>query len=83
MNELQPYRILAFAALTISVRILTWTTVLVGSGIFIYAVIDPNQTRTIAAATYAILIFLPSIFVEKRRQPVRPQQQPENEAQYG
>jgi hypothetical protein len=59
-------RILGFAALTLSVRVLTWLSLIGGMGLFAYAVIYPTTDRTIAAALFAALIYLPSLWSEKK-----------------
>lgn len=76
-------RILGFASLLVSMKILTWTAMLGGLGLFTYAVIQPTQERTIAASLFALLIFLPSILIERRlppRQQRRAQPEEETEA---
>jgi hypothetical protein len=67
-------RILGFAALTLSVRVLTWLSLLGGMGLFAYAVIYPTTDRTIAAALFAALIYLPSLYSEKHKRAHPPQQ---------
>jgi hypothetical protein len=62
----QSLRILGFAALTLSVRVLTWLSLLGGLGLFGYAVVYPDENRTIAAALYAVLIFIPALWSEKK-----------------
>lgn len=79
-STVEPLRILAFAALTLSVRVLTWIALTISSTLFAVAVVYPARERTIAAALFAILIYLPSIFVEKRKttapaKPRRPEEQ--------
>lgn len=77
-------RILGFAALTLSVRVLTWCAMIGGMGLFSYAVAYPSQERTIAAALFAVLIFIPSLWSEKRerriQQPAPPVRHYESEA---
>jgi lipid-A-disaccharide synthase-like uncharacterized protein len=80
---IEAMRILSFAALTLSVRVLTWLSLLGVTGLFIYAVLYPTIDRTIAAALFALLVYLPSLWTEKkerRAQPVRQYQQQESEA---
>jgi hypothetical protein len=72
METTDPLRILAFAALTLSVRILTWLSLLGGTALFAYAVIEPTNERTIAAALYAVLVYMPSLLIERRRPVQRP-----------
>ncbi len=75
-NEWDAGRILAFAALTLSVRILTWLSTLGAMALFTYAVLFPATDRTIAAALFALLVFLPALYSEKKPRPVaRPQPQ--------
>lgn len=59
-------RILAFAALTLSVRVLTWLSLIGGMALFTYAVLYPQMDRTIAAALFAVLMFLPALWSEKK-----------------
>ena len=76
MNEsgMDAARILAFAALTLSVRVLTWTSLLAGVALFTYAVLYPSDGRTLAASLFAALIFLPALWSEKKpRAPRAPQ----------
>ncbi len=73
-------RILGFAALTLSVRVLTWLSLLGGMGLFAYAVIYPTTDRTIAAALFAALIYLPSLYSEKHKRAQPPQRYQEQEA---
>lgn len=69
-------RILAFAALTLSVRVLTWLSLIGGMALFTYAVLYPSDGRTVAASLYAALIFLPSLWSERKpRQQRAPVQQ--------
>jgi hypothetical protein len=68
-------RILAFAALTLSVRILTWISLIGGMALFTYAVLYPGDARTLAASLYALLIFLPALWSEKRERRRPPAQQ--------
>lgn len=63
-NALQ---ILGFAALTLSVRVLTWLALLGGMGLFSYAVLYPDLQRTGAACGYALLVFLPALWSEKKQ----------------
>lgn len=65
-------RILAFAALTLSVRVLTWLALTGGMALFGYAVLYPNQDRTFAAALFAVLIFIPALWSEKREKRAQP-----------
>jgi hypothetical protein len=65
-------RILAFAALTLSVRVLTWIALIGGMALFGYAVLYPNQDRTFAAALFAVLIFIPALWSEKREKRAQP-----------
>ena len=67
-------RILGFAALTLSVRVLTWLSLIGGMGLFAYAVVEPSRERTIAAALFAILVYLPSLWNEKKERRAAPQQ---------
>jgi hypothetical protein len=76
----QSLRILGFAALTLSVRVLTWLSLLGGSLLFGYAVIYPDQMRTIAASLYAVLIFIPALWSEKKEK--RPAQAKTFEERY-
>lgn len=62
----QALRILAFAALTLSVRVLTWLSLVGGIALFAYAVLYPQQERTIAAALFAVLIFIPALWSERK-----------------
>jgi len=62
-------RILGFAALTLSVKILTWLSLTGAIAAFAYALIEPNRERTIVAAAYAVLVYLPSLFIERRPKP--------------
>jgi lipid-A-disaccharide synthase-like uncharacterized protein len=67
-------KILGFAALTLSVRVLTWFGLFGSMALFGYAVAYPDDRRIIAAALFAILVFIPSLIVERkerRAQPVR------------
>jgi uncharacterized membrane protein YqjE len=75
-------RILAFAALTLSVRVLTWLSLIGGMSLFGYAIYEPNRERTIAAALFAVLMFIPSLWSEKkeRRQPPPVQRYQDQEA---
>jgi hypothetical protein len=66
-------RILGFAALTLSVRVLTWLSLLGGMALFGYAVLYPDPMRTAAACAYAVLIFIPALWSEKKTN--RPPQQ--------
>ena len=67
MNEnSQALRILGFAALTLSVRILTWCSLVGAMALFGYAVALPSTDRTIAAALFAVLVFLPCVINERR-----------------
>ena len=59
-------RILGFAALTLSVRVLTWLSLLGGMALFGYAVLYPTTDRTIAASLFAALMFLPALWSEKK-----------------
>ena len=63
-------RILGFAALTLSVRVLTWLSLIGGMGLFAYAVVKPSRERTIAAALFAVLVYLPSLWNEKKERRV-------------
>jgi len=63
-NALQ---ILGFAALTLSVRVLTWLALLGGMALFAYAVLYPDLQRTGAACGYALLVFLPALWSEKKQ----------------
>lgn len=69
-------KMLAFAAFTLSVRVLTWLALIGSMALFGYAVWNPNPDRTIAAALFAVLIFIPALWSEKRekRQPQQPAQ---------
>ena len=69
-------KILGFAALTLSVRVLTWIALIGGMVLFGYAVLYPNQDRTFAAALFAVLIFIPALWSEKRERRAQPAQQP-------
>lgn len=69
-------RILAFAALTLSVRVLTWIALIGGMALFGYAVLYPNQDRTFAAALFAVLIFIPALWSEKREKRAQPAPRP-------
>jgi hypothetical protein len=60
-------KILGFAALTLSVRVLTWLALLGGMALFAYAVLFPDLQRTGAACGYALLVFLPSLWSEKKQ----------------
>jgi len=60
-------KILGFAALTLSVRVLTWLALLGGMALFAYAVLYPDLQRTGAACGYALLVFLPSLWSEKKQ----------------
>lgn len=77
-------KILGFAALTLSVRVLTWLSLVGGMALFGYAVIEPSRERTIAAALFAILVYLPSLWNEKKerraQQPAPQQRYQEQEA---
>lgn len=68
-------KMLSFAALALSVRVLTWIALIGGMGLFGYAVLYPNQDRTFAAALFAILIFIPALWSEKREKRVQPSPQ--------
>ena len=59
-------RILGFAALSLSVRILTWLSLAGCIALFVYAVLYPTMDRTIAAALFAMLVYLPSLWNEKK-----------------
>lgn len=59
-------KMLSFAAFALSVRVLTWLALIGGMALFGYAVLYPNQDRTVAAALFAILIFIPALWSEKR-----------------
>ena len=63
-NALQ---ILGFAALTLSVRVLTWLALLGGMALFAYSVLYPDLQRTGAACGYALLVFLPALWSEKKQ----------------
>lgn len=65
-------KILGFAALTLSVRILTWLSLIGGLALFGYAVLAPDHERTFAASLYAVLIFIPALWSEKRERRVPP-----------
>lgn len=65
--DTQALRILGFAALTLSVRVLTWLALLGGMGLFAYAVLYPDLQRTGAACGYALLVFLPALWSEKKQ----------------
>ncbi len=69
-------KILSFAALALSVRVLTWLALIGGMVLFGYAVLYPNQDRTFAAALFAILIFIPALWSEKREKRAQPAPQP-------
>ena len=73
-------RILGFAALTLSVRVLTWLSLLGGMGLFAYAVLYPDPLRTGAACAYAILIFIPALWSEKKEKRPPPARYTEQEA---
>ena len=60
-------KIFGFAALTLSVRVLTWFALAGGMGLFIYAVLFPDIQRTGAACGYALLVFLPALWSEKKQ----------------
>ena len=64
INALQ---VLGFAALTLSVRVLTWLALLGGMALFAYAVLYPDLQRTGAACGYALLVFLPALWSEKKQ----------------
>ena len=74
--NMEPLKILGFAALTLSVRVLTWLSLTGALGVFAYAVYEPTRERTIAAALFAILVYVPALVIEKRSQraPIRRQQ---------
>lgn len=72
-------KMLAFAAFTLSVRVLTWLSLIGGMALFGYAVVYPNQDRTFAAALFAVLIFIPALWSEKREKRAQPAQQPRYE----
>jgi hypothetical protein len=72
MNQNNPtttsaLQILGFAALTLSVRVLTWLALLGGMALFAYAVLYPDLQRTGAACGYALLVFLPALWSEKKQ----------------
>jgi hypothetical protein len=73
-------RILGFAALTLSVRVLTWLSLIGVMAIFGYAVVFPSPDRTIAAALFAVLVFIPSLIMEKKERRAQPMRQYESEA---
>ena len=76
MTTTEALKILGFAALTLSVRVLTWFGLAGSMGLFAYAVIFPDTLRIIAAALFAVLVFIPSLVTEKkerRAQPIRVQ----------
>lgn len=62
-------KILGFAALTLSVKILTWLSMTGALSLFIYAMVEPQRERTIAAALFALLVFLPSLLMERKPRP--------------
>ncbi len=64
-------RILGFAALTLSVRVLTWISLIGGMGLFGYAVWNPQPERTLAASLFAALIFIPALWSEKRERRIQ------------
>jgi lipid-A-disaccharide synthase-like uncharacterized protein len=84
MTTTEALKILGFAALTLSVRILTWFGLAGSMGLFAYAVIFPDTLRIISAALFAVLVFIPSLIVEKkerRAQPIRQYQQQQQESE--
>lgn len=81
---IEAMRILSFAALTLSVRVLTWLSLFGVTGLFIYAVLYPTMERTTAAALFALLVYLPSLWTEKkerRAQSIRQYQQQQQESE--
>jgi hypothetical protein len=71
-------KILGFAALTLSVRVLTWLSLVGAMALFGYAVWLPSPERTLAAALFACLVFMPSLWSEKKQRPAaqpQPRQQ--------
>lgn len=71
-------KILGFAALALSVRVLTWVSLLGGMALFGYAVWNPSDQRTVAASLFALLVFIPSLWSEKKQRPAaqpQPRQQ--------
>lgn len=62
-------KVLGFAALMLSVKILTWLSLLGAFSLFLYAMVEPERERTISAALFAALVFLPSLFMERKPRP--------------
>lgn len=69
-------KMLSFAAFALSVRVLTWLALLGGMALFAYAVLYPDPQRTGAACGYALLVFLPALWSEKREKRAQAAQQP-------